>query len=135
MPADIACHAVDGAAFLQSGTRCYDGIVLDAYAGDRLPPQFATPAFLRLVHRRLSHPAGVFIANIHVLDDSDPAARRYAEQMTTVWPQARLLDAPGRKKRNALVLAGAVARLDRPTLRTPPAFGADEIAAELESLL
>ena len=135
LPADIACHAMDGAAFLQSSTRCYDGIVLDAYAGDRLPPQFATPAFLRLVRRRLSPPAGVFIANIHVLDDGDPAARCYAEQTSAVWPQARLLDAPGRKKRNALVLAGDVARLDRPGLRTLPAFGAEEIAAELESLL
>ncbi len=135
LPADIACHAMDGAAFLQSSTRCYEGIVLDAYAGDRLPPQFATPAFLQLVRRRLSHPAGVFIANIHVLDDGDPAARRYAEQISAVWPEARLLDAPGRKKRNALVLAGAVATLDGASLRIVPAFGADEIAAELAALL
>jgi spermidine synthase len=135
LPADIACHAMDGAALLQSSTRRYDGIVLDAYAGDRLPPQFATSAFLRLVRHRLSYSAGVFIANIHVLDDSDLAARRYAEQLSAVWPEVRLLDTPGRKKRNALVLAGAVTTLDGASLRIAPAFGADEIAAELAALL
>ncbi len=134
LPADIACHAMDGAAFLQSSAHWYDGIVLDAYTGDRLPPQFASPAFLRLVRRRLSNPAGIFIANIHVLDDGDPAARRYAEQISAVWPEARLLDTPGRKKRNALVLAGAVDALDGASLRIAPAFGADEIAAELAAL-
>jgi spermidine synthase len=135
LPADIACHAMDGAAFLQSSLQRYDGIVLDAYAGNRLPPQFATPAFLQLVRDRLAHPAGVFIANIHVVDDSDPAARRYAELMSAVWPDVRLLDRPGKRNRNALALAGAVTALDRPSLRTPPAFGADEISAELASLL
>jgi len=135
LPADIACHAMDGAALLQSSMQRYDGIVLDAYAGNRLPPQFATPAFLQLVRDRLAHAAGVFIANIHVLDDDDPAARRYAEQMSAVWPEVRLLDTPDRMNRNALVLAGAVATLGRPSLRVAPAFGADGIATELESLL
>lgn len=134
MPADIACHAMDGAAFLQSGIRRYDGIVLDAYAGNRLPPQFATPVFPQLVRDRLAPPAGVFIANIHVVDDNDPAARRYAERMSAVWPVVRVLDRAGKMNRNALVLAGAVATLDRPTLRTRPAFGDEDIAAELASL-
>jgi len=100
-----------------------------------MPEQFAATAFLQLVRDRLALPSGVFIANIHVLDDDDPAARRYIEQMSAVWPEVRLLDAPGGKKRNALVLAGAVAALDRPSLRIAPAVGADEIAAELASLL
>lgn len=135
LPADIACHASDGAAFLQAGTRRYDAIVLDAYTGNQMPPQFAAKAFLQLARDRLAHPAGVFIANIHVLDDNDAAARRYAEQMSAVWPEVRLLDTPGRSKRNALVIAGAVAALGRSSLRIAPAFGADEIAAELASLL
>jgi spermidine synthase len=134
LPAEVACHAVDGAAFLAANAQQYDAIVLDAYVGDRMPAQFAAWEFLQLVRDRLAHSGGVFIANIHVLDDDDPAARRYIEQMSAVWPEVRLLDAPGGKKRNALVLAGAVATLDRPTLRVAPAVGADEIAAELASL-
>jgi spermidine synthase len=135
LPAEAVCHAVDGAAFLAANAQRYDAIVLDAYVGNRMPAQFTAPEFPTLVRERLALSGGVFIANIHVLDDSDPAARRYAGQVSAVWPEARLLDAPGRKKRNALVLAGAVAKLGRPSLRISPAFGADEIAAELSSLL
>jgi spermidine synthase len=39
LPADVACHAVDGAAFLSARHNRYDGIVLDAYEG-RIPPHF-----------------------------------------------------------------------------------------------
>jgi spermidine synthase len=135
LPADVACHAVDGGALLQSSLQRYDAIVLDAYAGNQMPAQFATAEFLQLVRDRLAHPAGVFIANIHVRDDNDPAARRYVGQMSAAWSEARFLDTPGRKNRNALVLAGAIATLELPSLRIAPAFGADEIAAELASLL
>ena len=135
LPPEVACHVEDGAAFLAASTQRYHAIVLDAYTGNQMPEQFAAAAFLQLVRDRLALPSGVFIANIHVLDDHDPAARRYIEQMSAVWPEVRLLDAPGGKKRNALVLAGAVATLGRPTLRIAPAIGADEIRAELASLL
>jgi spermidine synthase len=135
LPPEVACHVEDGAAFLAASTQRYHAIVLDAYTGNQMPEQFAATAFLQLVRDRLALPSGVFIANIHVLDDDDPAARRYIEQMSAIWPEVRLLDAPGGKKRNALVLAGAVAALDRPSLRIAPAVGADEIAAELASLL
>jgi spermidine synthase len=135
LPADVACHAMDGAAFLRSSLHRYDGIVLDAYAGNRLPAQFASPDFLRLVRDRLTLADGVFIANIHVLDDDDPAARRFAGQISAIWPEARLLDTPGRKNRNALVFSGAIAALNGAALRIAPASGADEIAAELASLV
>jgi spermidine synthase len=134
LPADVACHAVDGAAFLSAGDRRYDGIVLDAYAANRLPPQFATAAFLRTARDRLAASAGIFIANIHILDDNDPAADRYAELISGVWPDVRRLDAPGGKNRNVIVLAGKVAELGAPRLRLAPAVAADEIAAELDSL-
>lgn len=134
LPADVSCHAMDGAAFLQSSMLRYDGIVLDAYAGNRLPQQFVTPAFLQLVRDRLAPPAGVFIANIHVLDDSDPAAAHYAGQAAAVLPDCRLLDVPGKRNRNALVLAGGVAGLTAPSLRISPAHGATEIAADLAAL-
>ena len=134
LPADVACHAVDGAAFLSASDYRYDGIVLDAYAANRLPAQFATPEFLKMARDRLGPSTGVFIANIHLLDDDDPAAARYAELMSGAWPEILLLDAPGGKNRNALVMAGRVAALVRPVLRVPPAIGAPEIAQELDRL-
>ena len=134
LPADVACHAVDGAALLSASERRYDGIVLDAYAANRLPPQFAAPAFLQTARDRLAASSGVFIANIHVLDDNDPAADRYAGLMSGVWPAVRRLDAPGGKNRNVLVLAGKVAELQPPRLRVAPAVAPDEITAELGRL-
>ena len=95
LPAEVACLAVDGAAFLAASAHRYDAIVLDAYAGNQMPAQFAAAQFLRLARDRLALLGGVFIANIHVLDDNDPAARRYAELMSAVWPEAHMLDTPG----------------------------------------
>jgi spermidine synthase len=134
LPADVACHAVDGAAFLSASGHRYDGIVLDAYAANQLPPQFATPEFIKMARDRLGEGTGVFIANIHLLDDNDPAADRYGELMSGVWPEILLLDTPGEKNRNALVMAGRVAGFVRPTLRIPPAIGAAEITQELDRL-
>ena len=134
LPADVACHAVDGAAFLSASDHCYDGIVLDAYAANRLPPHFATPEFLKMARDRLGEGAGVFVANIHLLDDNDPAADRYGELMSGAWPEILLLDTPGEKNRNALVMAGSVAGFVRPMLRVPPAIGAAEISQELHRL-
>src|SRR5262245_5676958 len=135
LPADVACQAVDGAALLSASERRYDGIVLDAYVGNRLPPQFAAPAFLCAARDRLTAASGIFIANIHVSDDSDPAANRYADLMSGVWPEVRRLDAPGGKSRNTLVLAGKIAGLKCPKVRIPPAVAADKIAEELGKLV
>jgi spermidine synthase len=134
LPADVTCHAVDGAAFLRATAQRYDAIVLDAYAANRLPTEFATPAFLQTAHDRLAAPRGVFLANIHVRDDDDPAADRYADLVSRLWRGIRLLDSRGGKNRNAIVMAGAVGDLRCPSLRVAPAVGAGEIADELGRL-
>jgi spermidine synthase len=134
LPVAVDCHAVDGAAFLAAGGPAYDGIVLDAYVGNRLPPEFAAPSFLQAVRNRLTAVTGVFIANIHVLDDSDAAAGRYAAEAANVWPLVRLLDTPGEMNRNTLVIAGAPEALNPPTLRVAPTIDAEEIALALSRL-
>ncbi|MFM9841357.1 MAG: spermidine synthase [Dongiaceae bacterium] len=134
LPAGVVCHAVDGAELLAESAQLYDAIVLDAYVGNHLPPQFGTAGCLRIVRDRLRSPAGLFIANVHVLDDGDRAAAHYGEQVAAVWPDSRLLDAPGKKNRNALVLAGVVAALNSPRLRIAPAIGGAEISADLAGL-
>jgi len=133
LPPTVDCHAVDGGAFLAASPRCYDGIVLDAYDDNLIPPQFATAAFLDLTKQRLA-PSGVFIANLHLIDDSDPAADRFAARMGDIWSNVCLLDTPGKKNRNALALAGNITALQRPVLRVAPSINAEEIAGDLQRL-
>jgi len=54
--------------------------------------------------------------------------------MATIWPHVRLLDAQGYANRNAIVMAGAVLRLEKPTLDVRPQVSADEINAELKTM-
>jgi hypothetical protein len=46
----------------------------------------------------------------------------------------RILDTPGALNRNAIVLGGAVARLERPRLVMPPEISTGQIAEELERM-
>lgn len=133
LPADVPCHVADGHAFLTGHEERYDAIVLDAYEGDRIPAHFLTEDFLRLVQARL-RPAGCMLANIHVLHDLDPAPDRFACMVENVWRDVRLLDARGLVNRNAIVMAGEVAMLERPSLVRVPDAAADEIAEELARL-
>jgi hypothetical protein len=134
LPPTVDCHAVDGAAFLRASAHRYDAIVLDAYDDNLIPPQFATPEFLDLAKQRLA-PLGIFITNLHLVDDNDPAADRFAAQMGDLWADVRLLDTPGKKNRNTLAMAGSVAMLQRPVLRVAPSIDAAEIARDLERLV
>jgi hypothetical protein len=68
------------------------------------------------------------LANIHVLHDIDPAPDRFA-CMVEVWRDVRLLDARGLVN-NAIVMAGAVATLERPACPVPD-DAANEIVEEL----
>lgn len=133
LPPTVDCHAVDGAAFLAANAHRYDAIVLDAYDDNLIPPQFATPEFLDLARERLA-PTGVFIINLHVVDDNDPAADRFAARMGDTWSDVCLLDTPGKKNRNCIALAGNIAALQRPALRVAPSIDAAEIAGDLQRL-
>jgi len=130
LPDSVHCVVSDGREFLLSDARCYDAIVLDAYHGDRIPAHLQSLAFFRLVASRVAR-RGVVLANVHVTSDADIAAERMADCMANVWPEVRLLDTKGLNGRNAIVMAGAVARLNRPGLRMTPAADASVIAAEL----
>lgn len=133
LPHDVPCHVADGQDFLGAHEARYDAIVLDAYEGDRIPAHFLTEGFLQLVKARL-RPGGCMLANIHVLHDLDPAPDRFACMVERVWRDVRMLDARGTPNRNAIVMAGAVAALERPGLMRVPDAAADEIAEELGQL-
>lgn len=133
MPKKIACHVMDGDAYLARETRLFDGIILDAYAGDVIPPHLRTPTFFRRVRCRLS-PRGALFSNVHICDDDDGTADAIVRTMAEIWSQVRLLDAPGWYNRNAIVMAGNVLDLTPPELVLYPSEQSDEIASELSSM-
>jgi spermidine synthase len=133
LPASVVCRVADGCHFLLSEGQIFDAVILDAFAGDRIPEHLRSLAFFRLVRARLS-PAGVIFANVHVRNDTDGAADRVATEMSHVWDDVRLLDLKGQTNRNAIVMAGQVSDLAKPALTMRPDMSADEIVAELDAM-
>ncbi len=132
-PADIDCRVADGCEFLLSEGGTYDAVVLDAYMAGSIPAHLTSSAFFSLVRPRLK-PSGCVFVNVHVENDLDDASDRMADEMAKVWPDVRILDHEGSTHRNAIVMAGGVLDLHKPTLQMRPAIDADEIAVELEAM-
>jgi spermidine synthase len=133
LPGTVECQVGDGREYLESTSRSFDAIVLDAYHEGRIPSQFCDVAFAAIAGRRLN-PGGVFLANVFLPHDLDDTADRYANMLRAHWSSVRLLDQKNASCRNAIVLAGAVDGLDAPVLISPPQYGADEIAADLNNM-
>ena len=133
LPSGVTCRVADGCEFLLSDARVYDAIIIDAFAGDRIPAHVRSSAFLRLARTRLNRRGCLFV-NVHVMHDLDNAPDRMSATMAKVWPHVRLLDAQGYTNRNAIVMAGAVLRLKKPVLHMRPQISADEIDAELKTM-
>lgn len=133
MPATVACHLCDGAAWLRDHPQRHDAIVLDAYASEAIPRQLVTRGFFRLVKARLK-PGGIFLTNLIVLDDDDRHPDRFCYRLKTVFAGVKLLDADGWVDRNAIAVAGAVAKLKPPRLLLRPRAGAKKLAKLLKGL-
>jgi spermidine synthase len=133
LPDAVECHVADGWEFLFSGRRTFDAIVLDAFHGGRTPAEFFAGAFFAQARKRLK-PDGAIFANVHVKDDRDDAADRMAARMTAVSRLVRILDAPGRKYRNAIVMAGNVKGLKKPSLVMAPEIESGKLANALDSM-
>ena len=84
---------LDGRLFLKRIEKKYDVILLDAYAGDRVPFHMTTLEFVRLVKQHLA-PGGVVATNLW-----DPARTRFLEAEKRTYqmsfPQTYLFDAAG----------------------------------------
>ncbi len=132
-PPDVACRVADGCEFLLSETGTFDAIVLDAFMEGNIPAHLKSASFFSLVRKRVS-PSGCVVVNVHVENDLDSAADRMASEMAKVWPDVRILDRVGQTNRNAILMAGGVRELQKPTLLMRPAMDAGEIVAELEAM-
>ncbi len=134
MPEDVVCHLEDGAKFLRRATQRFDAIVLDAYANEAIPRHLTTPAFFRLVQSRLAR-GGIFLTNLIVADDDDRHPDIFCARLKQVFRNVKLLDTDGYVDRNAVALAGSVARLKPPRLLLKPRRGAKALAALLKGLV
>jgi cyclopropane fatty-acyl-phospholipid synthase-like methyltransferase len=133
LPEGIDCHVADGIAYLRRYRRRHDAIVLDAFGAGGMPGQFKASAFFGLVKSRLS-PRGLFLMNVIVDDDDDSTPDDLVRTMRRHWGRVRLLDTDGWIDRNAVIAAGAVSGLKKPTVLMPPRPGGAKLARELDVL-
>ncbi|MDX2224460.1 MAG: methyltransferase domain-containing protein [Rhodospirillaceae bacterium] len=129
LPRSVDCVTGDGLAYMQSTRRVFDGVVIDAFVGERVPEQFMGPDLVRAAGRRLTADGALFF-NVCLDTTRDRTADRIAGLFRAEGWRTRLLDEGG-GARNAIVAAGNVARLRPPTLTLPPAIEAERIARGL----
>ena len=133
LPDEVQCRVADGLDFLFSTRRMFDVIVLDAFRGGILPEDLISEMFFAQARKRLRKGGAIF-ANIHVLSDTDDAADRVAAHMAESFSDVRVLDRPVKKHRNAIVMAGAVRGLKKPTLLMEPRIESRKITDVLGSM-
>ena len=130
LPKSVACHVSDGLAFVEKTRRRFDAIILDTFVGEKIPTHMRDTALFAGVQNRL-RPRGAIFVNVCLAGRGDLTADRIAYGFRRQGLPARLLDSPG-PERNAIVLAGHVRKLVRPTLQLSPLVGAKQIAADLK---
>ena len=134
LPQSVTCHVADGIAWLKRNRGHFDAIVLDAFGGDGMPGAFRTAAFFKLAKSRLVARGGLFLMNVIVDGDEDSVPDDLVRLMRKSWPRVRLLDTDGWIDRNAVIVAGAVTNLQKPTVLMPPRPGGAKLARELDVL-
>ena len=133
LPDEIECRVADGFKFLRSTRRKFDAIVLDAFRGGRVASELLTEDFFALTKKRLRKGGAVF-ANIHLASDADRAADRVAAQMRASFSNVRILDRQVKKHRNAIVMAGSIRGLKRPSLLMRPTVEGASLKRALASM-
>ena len=133
LPDAVECRIADGFDFLRTTRRKFDAIVLDAFRGGEVASELLTEEFFAQAKKRLNK-GGVVLANIHVKSDADTSAERVAAHMAATFANVRILDRPGKKHRNATIMAGAVRGLKRPALLMRPSVEGASLERVLASM-
>jgi len=132
LPTAVRCRVADGLAFLRTSRGHYDTIVVDAFIGETVPPQFTTDDFCLAARRRLRK-NGLLLFNVCLDGKKDLRADAIAAGFVRNGWRVRVFDQPG-GERNALVLAGRTATLTKPRLTMPPAIEASRVRRELKAM-
>lgn len=129
LPAAIACHVGDGLAFMQKTRKRFDAVIIDAFIGEKIPKHMTGDAFCRAA-RRCLRPSGGLFMNVCLEDKSDLTADQLAYRLKDHGWQVRLHDQRG-TARNAVVAAGNVKGLRKPSLLITPQAEAARLRREL----
>jgi 2-polyprenyl-3-methyl-5-hydroxy-6-metoxy-1,4-benzoquinol methylase len=132
LPKAVRCHTNDGLAFMQTTRAKFDVVIVDAFIGETIPPQFTGDDFCRAAKRCLRR-RGVVMVNVCLDGRADRTADALALKLKKHSFAVRLLDEPG-PQRNAVVLAGHVRALLRPKLLMTPQLRAAAIKRALAAM-
>ena len=134
LPADVPCHVGDGIEYLRRHRHRHDALVLDAFGEGGMPAPFMQPSFFRLAKARLKPRGSLFLMNVIVANDEDPTPDNLVRTLRREWRGVRLLDTDGWVDRNAVIAAGAVAKLKKPKVLMHPRPGAQKMERQLDIL-
>jgi SAM-dependent methyltransferase len=134
LPREIPCHVADGIAYLKKHRARHDALVLDAFGEGGMPAKFMGAEFFKLAKSRLKPRNALFLMNVIVADDDDPAPDNLVRTLRRLWPRVRLLDTDGWVDRNAVIAAGAVTKLTKPRVLMAPKPGAAKMRRQLAIL-
>lgn len=129
LPAVIDCHVGDGLAFMQKTRKRFDAVIIDAFIGEKIPKHMTGDAFC-LAARRCLRPSGSLFMNVCLENKLDLTADRLAFRLKGHGWQVRLHDQRG-TARNAIVAAGNVKGLRKPSLLLVPQAEAARLRTEL----
>ena len=134
LPQEVTCHVADGIEYLKSNRRRHDAIILDAFGEGGMPAEFMQPAFFKLAKSRLKPRNSLFLMNVIVADDDDTTPDIMVRALRAQWQKVRLLDTDGWIDRNAVIAAGAAAKLKKPRVLMPPKPGGAKLVKQLAVL-
>ncbi|MBL8644006.1 MAG: methyltransferase domain-containing protein [Rhodospirillaceae bacterium] len=137
LPASVKCRVADGLKFMQRTRARFDAVIIDAFIGEKIPPQFTGEAFSTAARRCLRKNGALFV-NVCLNGRADRTADELALMLKgTGWAgkgsAVRLIDQRG-PLRNAVVMAGNVRALRRPRLVVPPAQDRKRLRYELKGM-
>lgn len=112
LPQGVRAVVGDGVAYMRSTRARFDLVVVDAFVGESIPAAFKTDMFARAA-RRCTARAGALFVNVCLAGYKDRSADAMAGLLADNGWTVRLIDQRG-PDRNAIVLAGRVAEIERP---------------------
>ena len=134
LPQSVTCHVADGIKWLKQSRHRFDAVILDAFGKEGMPDAFKQDSFFKLARSRMTARNALFLMNVIVDDDDDRTPDRLVRLMRRHWSKVRLLDTDGWVDRNAVIAAGAVAKLKKPRVLMPPRPGGQKLARQLDIL-
>ncbi|MBL8628045.1 MAG: methyltransferase domain-containing protein [Rhodospirillaceae bacterium] len=134
MPKSVKCYTADGLKFMQRTKAKFDAVIIDAFVGEKIPPQFKDDTFCAAA-RCCVRKTGALFVNVCLDGRKDRTADELGLTLRRNKWRVRLIDQRG-PFRNAIVMADhrakpVVRKLKKPTLMAPPALDRKRIAYEL----